>query len=144
MLPFTCAGSLSLFMHAGPLSLFRHAWPSSPFTCAGVETLWFMVVVAAFTLPLSIFIVACIVDTSLCHVVSLLSHVVGGAGPLLPFMGGKWGGECVHGPLWLFVGAGECGGLLSSLVVVMGCCWCWWGIVVGPHHWSCPCVIVSV
>ena len=30
------------------------------------------------------------------------------------------------------MGAGGRGGLLSSLVVVVGHCWRWWGVVVGP------------
>ena len=85
---FVLAGSLSLFAHAGASSLFAHAGPLSPFAHAGVGTLlvcrllcsscvhgwladclWVVVIVAAFVSPLSIVIMACIVDASWCHVV---------------------------------------------------------------------------
>ena len=79
--PFACAGASSPFACAGPLSLFPRAGLSLPFACAGVGTssgrrpscssvacgrlagrLWVVVVVAAFASPLSIVVVACIVD----------------------------------------------------------------------------------
>ena len=87
----------------------RVCWPSSPFACAGPRR------------------------------VSLTRRcVVGGAGPLLPFVGGCW---------WAVVAVDGC------WVAVVGRCrpwWWWWSsslalgaVVVGPRRWSCPGVVVA-
>ena len=53
------------------------------------------------------------------------------AGPLSPVARAGVGCSSVHHPSFCGGGVGGCGGLSSSLVVVVGCCWCWCCVVVG-------------
>ena len=87
------AGASSLFTHAGSSLLFTHAGvgPSSirrPLCsfciCWSFMAVW-LVVFGCGCLHVAVVLVC-----ALCRVVSSSSRVVGGAGPLLPFVGGCW------------------------------------------------------
>ena len=150
---FACAGASSLFVCAGSLLLFACAGPSLPFMqpCQVVlhhvgllfMVVW-LVVFGLWWLPSCHCCPLLSLHASLTRDdgVSLLLHVVGGAGPPLPFV---WGGVLIAGCVpallcgvgalsWLFVDAGWRGG--SSLCVDA----CWWvrlcrkGVLYTPPH----------